>query len=525
MFFIETKRSWEIALLQFRDMSESGHSQSTMYAGRKRRRRREHEGSAGGGGGSRERDRERKVQQCMGKSCDMDPEDWGLYKFRLWNASPQEQILQDDGSVKDGNIHKTPIILKPPSSTNVSMPGPTVPLAGEKPVVLLKPRVPEMLLKNKAVNSSDLTPYPSRSEKEGQRPTQPIYQIQNRSLQNLASSSLPESIGGSARLTPPEKMRFSTKLIDDHMNWCDSTIEYLQEHTDFLVVGVLGLQGAGKSTIMSLLAGNSFEGDQRQYVFKPQSHEIRERGGYQTSGVDFYITQERIIFLDTQPVLSSSILDHIINNERKLPQEYMLPHIYMEMQSLQLAAFLLTVCHLILIVQDWFIDLNLIRFLQAAEMVKPCSPLPNIDGSSSAGTSNGSEYYPHIVFLHNKATQEDFSPENLQDLLCSLDSLLKHSNLKYKGSVTFKRHGIVPGIQHGFLDSEVNLFLLPHMDTEQDECSSKSGHGNTSGQTFSLLPGYKGSPGFNFLLNKLRGLVFSIPRTQLTHATLTEKNW
>ena len=33
--------------------------------------------------------------------------------------------------------------------------------------------------------------------------------------------------------------------------------QMLQDQTDFLTIGVLGPQGAGKSTILSLLAGNS----------------------------------------------------------------------------------------------------------------------------------------------------------------------------------------------------------------------------------------------------------------------------
>lgn len=116
-----------------------------------------------------------------------------------------------------------------------------------------------------------------------------------------------------------------------------------------------------------------------------------------------------------QPILSPSILDHLINNDRKLPPEYNLPHTYVEMQvrsrsepakaglrpgplcerpaasypaillhiergsvcpalpcwscsrvpllpqSLQIAAFLFTVCHVVIVVQDWFTDLSLYR--------------------------------------------------------------------------------------------------------------------------------------------------------------------
>lgn len=41
------------------------------------------------------------------------------------------------------------------------------------------------------------------------------------------------------------------------------TYQYLRDQTDMLVVGVIGLQGTGKSTIMSLLSANSPEEDQR----------------------------------------------------------------------------------------------------------------------------------------------------------------------------------------------------------------------------------------------------------------------
>lgn len=90
-------------------------------------------------------------------------------------------------------------------------------------------------------------------------------------------------------------MKHSIKLVDDPMNWCDSAMEvsscfmnlidrvfnilhctystevvfcchvlqYLRDQTDMLVVGVLGLQGSGKSTIMSLLSANTPEEDQR----------------------------------------------------------------------------------------------------------------------------------------------------------------------------------------------------------------------------------------------------------------------
>ncbi|KAM8793716.1 nonsense-mediated mRNA decay factor SMG9, partial [Eudromia elegans] len=277
----------------------------------------------------------------------------------------------------------------------------------------------------------------------------------------------PPAGAGQARLAPPERLRGSIKLVDEQMNWCDSALEFLLDQTDVLVVGVLGLQGTGKSTLMSLLAANQPEEDPRSFVFRPQSPELKERGGHQTGGVDFFITQERVVFLDTQPLLSPALLDHLINNERKLPPEFGLPHGCVEAQSLQIAAFLFTVCHVVLLVQDWFTDLSLYRFLQAAEMVKPATPTGHEGGGASA--EEASEHNPQLVFVQNKAPPEAFCPRRLRQMHLVLERLMAHSHLKYKGSLSMLDCGLFPGLPPDFLPVEVNLFLLPLLEPEGDD--------------------------------------------------------
>ena len=41
----------------------------------------------------------------------------------------------------------------------------------------------------------------------------------------------------------------------------------------------------------------------RPYLFRPQSKDIQDCGGYQTVGVDMVVTGERIILLDTQVIV------------------------------------------------------------------------------------------------------------------------------------------------------------------------------------------------------------------------------
>ncbi|XP_057269727.1 nonsense-mediated mRNA decay factor SMG9, partial [Pezoporus wallicus] len=259
-------------------------------------------------------------------------------------------------------------------------------------------------------------------------------------------------------------MKSSIKLVDEQMNWCDSALEFLLEQTDVLVVGALGLQGTGKSTLLSLLAANQPDEDPRSFVFRPQGPELRERGGSQTGGIDFFITQERVVFLDTQPLLSPALLDHLINNDRKLPPEYGLPHTYVEMQSLQIAAFLFTVCHVVLLVQDWFTDLGLYRFLQTAEMVKPSTPSPGHE--PSAGAEEPSEYYPHLVFVQTRAGPGSFRPRRLRQMQRLLQRVMAHSHLKYRGSLCPRE--VVPGLPEGPPEADVNLFLLPPMEGDEE---------------------------------------------------------
>lgn len=51
-------------------------------------------------------------------------------------------------------------------------------------------------------------------------------------------------------------MTNSMCLVEDGQFTGDGVLDYLTEHNEFLVIGCLGLQGVGKSTLMSKLSGN-----------------------------------------------------------------------------------------------------------------------------------------------------------------------------------------------------------------------------------------------------------------------------
>ncbi|XP_036260647.1 LOW QUALITY PROTEIN: nonsense-mediated mRNA decay factor SMG9 [Molothrus ater] len=405
---------------------------------------------------------------------------------RCWNREKEPEgggERRELGEEPAGPLQKTPIILAKPPAERQQPPlaapkaGPAQappPPAPAPPIVLMKARGEEGRGGGGASAAPGEGPQQAPpTEREGPRPTQPVYQLHSR---GLAPPAALDPAQAQARLAAPEKMKTSIKLVDEQMNWCDSALEFLLEQTDVLVVGALGLQGTGKSTVMSLLAGNQPEEDPRSFVFRPQPPELRERGGAQTGGIDLFITQERVLFLDTQPILSPAHLDHLINNDRKLPPEFALPHAYVETQSLQIAAFLFTVCHVVLLVQDWFTDLGLYRFLQTAEMVKPPTPSPSHD-SSGAGPEEPSEYYPHLVFVQTRAPPECFSPRRLGQMQRVLGRLMAHSRLKYRGSLSMREllpappgsGPAPPGSGPAPPEPEVNLFLLPPLEEEPED--------------------------------------------------------
>ncbi|XP_035207007.1 protein SMG9-like, partial [Stegodyphus dumicola] len=245
-------------------------------------------------------------------------------------------------------------------------------------------------------------------------------------VQQKTSASQSE---GEQKLSSPPEMSFPVKLVDESLQWCDTALEYLHDSTDFYVIGVLGLQGVGKSTVMSIIGGNYGESSKWQ-LFKPQTN-YKEIGEHCTTGIDMYVTNQRLILLDTQPVMSASVMDHMIQYEKKPPggPDYHSVENALLMQSLQQAAFLMAVCHTIISVQDWFIDLNYLRFLLSAEMLKPTTPI-NIHDMNPI-PEEMSEYYPHIVFVQNQCQREDFYPDSIAKMQDTLYLSLQKSKLKF----------------------------------------------------------------------------------------------
>lgn len=279
------------------------------------------------------------------------------------------------------------------------------------------------------------------------------------------------------------EMTNCAKFMDENMQLCESALEFLCDQQDFLVIGCLGTQGVGKSTIMSLLTSNS-----KADTFSVQDISHHECGTNCTSGIDFFVTKNRVIYLDTQPILSASVIDYASSFEqKKTTTDFVNTETNLELQSLQFTAFLFSVCHVIIFVQDWFVDPNLVRFLQTAEMLKP--------SSTTTMDQDYVEYYPHILFLHNKAEAQDFMPSTVEKMKEFYNKVFSSSRLQIHSGLD---------MSHGSIENGLNLFLIPLIRAEDE---------------FNVQENEKR------LVEKLRMKIHGVSRHPMTPSTLTEKNW
>ena len=77
------------------------------------------------------------------------------------------------------------------------------------------------------------------------------------------------------------KLKQPLKFVDENHIFCDGISDFLTDNTDFVVIGVFGLQNAGKSTILNCLAKLSPDDED---IFRVQNFE------HQMLGMNFGLT-------------------------------------------------------------------------------------------------------------------------------------------------------------------------------------------------------------------------------------------
>ncbi|XP_043210108.1 protein SMG9-like, partial [Amphibalanus amphitrite] len=254
---------------------------------------------------------------------------------------------------------------------------------------------------------------------------------------------------------PPQPMSRPCPLLSESLQVSDTGVAWLGEGTEFLVVGAVGRQGVGKSTVMSMLAGQAPFCPIKKYMFPPETVQQVLSSEHRTNGIEMMVTGQRAVLLDTQPLLSPSIVDLLAQGDRKLPGDGGSLETQMELLALQQLAFLYSICHVVLVVQDWCVDSDLVRLLQTAEMLKPSST------SAPSGDDSSTDHYPRLVFVHNRSTLAHFQPDNIRQLQEFYRSAFSQSSLCVTSDIGVGSGGVLPQAGPETTGSPVNLLLLP----------------------------------------------------------------
>ena len=465
--------------------------------------------------------------------------DQDYYDSQSFNASNRDSFPTEDLDKSQNNLSQTttkpPVILaKPGKSSASNASGMHIPVTEKTSSWQEVATSPTTAVAPKLSLTFSRSPHTSGSDKKFSKPNESKYR--NVASPNLLKQSLsqvgaaisnPQSTGTPSKLKETMSSGKTVKMLDSSFHWIDEGIELLQDQNDFMVVGVIGMQSVGKSTILSIVSGNHFSDLQKSFLFKQQTQEVRERASHMTIGIDMAVTSERLILLDTQPILSSSFLEQSIPYDRKGSGDY-IGSSTIEIQSLQIAAFLLTACHVIIVVQDWFTDSNIYRFLQTAEMLKPSTTPPSHDANSSSDNDQ-SDIQPVIVFVHNKIDSNMFNIRSIASMSEIMSNMVKFSSVHCRGYFSLIETNLYPGLSSICpVEKEVNSYLFPFIDDSEnndDKTDVNKITNDPADRMFLSLPTYVGRPSISLLETTFRKMILSMPRHQLTRHSLSEKNW
>ncbi|XP_072931261.1 nonsense-mediated mRNA decay factor SMG9 [Epargyreus clarus] len=356
---------------------------------------------------------------------------------------------------------------------------------------------------------------------------------------------------------PLKKFPEAIKLLNENLEFNTAPLQYLNDsNSNYLVVGIMGTQGVGKSMILNLIEQSmnvpdlcekilhshetqtsafdvstienqmenldfSSNSDIKvskstdNFVFKMQDMDHIERGVHCTKGIDMYVTNDRVILLDCQALWAPSLIEESNTNPITSRSANIVT-----VDCLQLASYLISICHVVIAVQDWFTDYNFIRYIQTAEMLKPTLTAPAVLSTSqeSSDMPNKGPSHPHLLLLHNRCQLEDFTPDALRTMQDLYRTAFKTSSLQlesgmYMYSDTNKNGLNIDSVCKGYsvenCGAPINFFLLPEIYSDYDNPDI-----------------YRGHPPFEQLAKRLRWMILSVNKHQITNIPdLSEKGW
>ncbi|KAH8366937.1 hypothetical protein KR200_005369 [Drosophila serrata] len=214
---------------------------------------------------------------------------------------------------------------------------------------------------------------------------------------------------GAALQEPPRMNRATPLILANGIFNVNARRLFHKTNTDFTVIGVLGGQSSGKSTLLNLLAAErSLDYDYYHHLLSPEAdscifptrHKIKAKEAPKsilrprTETFQFFITRERHILLDTPPLLTVS----------KEPD-------YLDLNSVAIMAQLLSVCHILILAFDG-LAVEQLRLINAALRLRPRFPCKGYVP----------DHLPQVLFVRTRAQRQDFEPLHRE----RLDKKLTH---------------------------------------------------------------------------------------------------
>lgn len=151
-------------------------------------------------------------------------------------------------------------------------------------------------------------------------------------------------------------------IVDYHLQEVNESIvnSLKQTNSEFTVIGIIGTEGIGKSTIMSSLVKPI--SDSKSAAFPIHSHPLSKLQSY-PDGINMIITPNRTILLDTPSIFSPSLKNYIMP---KVKQPGCTEDELYNILMLRLSLLLLRVCHVLIIATEWPVPSAMRLLLQTA---------------------------------------------------------------------------------------------------------------------------------------------------------------
>jgi len=309
-----------------------------------------------------------------------------------------------------------------------------------------------------------------------------------------------------------QKTELLSMMDENYRILYDQINKVLLDNVDTFVIGFIGRENVGKTTIVSHFSKIKNNKRGPKLISKKD-----------TVGIDMYITEERVIILDTQPILRKFKSEKKRKNyENSIPENYSKePDLWNSIQSFQFALFLFSICHVIVAVSDDINDISLWQFIRTIEKIKQETyGIPNNksknqykqkteENNENQNINNIEEddIYPKVVFINNKCTPEYFSLEVARNYNKKFNRYFKDSKLKLNGLIK------MPNITPENAINVANFYFLPFYKSQENQNSKSQGNNKNINKHI-----------FKILIDKLRQQIYSIPRNNVYPLLEQKKN-